>query len=373
MNGLSVRRCTRNDYEEFLVTINTAFGKDDEWFQRNWGGCTPYPSMATDDEIALHLICEIDGKIAGGLGCYPKDLCIMNRVGERGKISAYGIGQVSCLPEYRNRGVMTAVLKKSEQDMLEAGAVLGFLGGDRWRYGHFGYDFGGNRVSYELHEWRFKKLLGLPDNAAGNLTVRDAVPSDCDEIDAAYRSLPAYAVRDRRAWTRLFNRTLPSSDECGRYYWHIGEKDGKKAYLCFQPPNKIAEAYGDADTLAAMVLCFMKEKDRSVLELHYPMMPGEPDPITRMLFKGASHMQNHVGHLFSIINAKGLLEQAADILPGHMPHGAPDWRGLCGNDADLLARRLTRYMYRPSGEADSFPWLMCVAPLSIWVPSADDI
>ncbi len=198
---MEIRHCTREEYAAFLDTANDVFGygAGNEWFQKSLSNCTPYPDRATDGEIGNHFISCIDGALAGGLGVYPMEWVVADTRGRQAVIPMYGVGQVCCKPEYRNRGVMTALLNTSAAEMRERGLIVGYLGGLRFRYMHFGYDFGCSKVTYNLNKKQF-------ETPAPGLSLRRAKYSDWQELNAAYNELPSRIIRGPRAWERQFMR-----------------------------------------------------------------------------------------------------------------------------------------------------------------------
>ena len=203
---MEIKKCTQADYAALLDVFNDAFGygRTNEWFQKNMPHCTPYPAQAKADEVERHFMCIIDGCIVGGLGAYPLDWVVSNASGERRVISAYGIGQVCCLPEFRNHGVMSALMKASEAEMYKQCRTVGYLGGDRRRYKHFGYDFGICNVSYRL-DVELLKLVANP-----GVAIREASLADWPVINEAYETLPSYIKRSPRGWELRFLRTAIS-------------------------------------------------------------------------------------------------------------------------------------------------------------------
>lgn len=69
-------------------------------------------------------------------------------------MSVAGIGQVSTLPDYRGRGLMTVLMKAAETEIDRRNFVLGYLGGDRFRYAWNGFET-------TVYGWRFE--LGAKD------------------------------------------------------------------------------------------------------------------------------------------------------------------------------------------------------------------
>jgi len=341
---MEIRKCTPADYPELLDVFNDAFnyGRENEWFQKEMSHCTPYPAKATKEEIERHYMCIIGGRIAGGLGAYPMDWVVSNYKKERLTISAYGIGQVCCLPEFRNQGVMSALMKASSADMREHGRTVGYLRGDRRRYAYFGYDFGGCTVKYRMN----KKLLELI--AKPGTTIRQAKFEDWCVIDDVYKTLPSYVKRSADYWGKMLART--------NMQWLIGERDSYKGFICVLEGRTVSEAYGDPGVLAAMLLDRANSlEEGQALNVMHPAENIITTPMGQMLCNAAAQVDSHPTGLLVVTNAAKLLTEM-DVEHEKM------------NDAtkESIARQLLNFA--PLPEKRPF-----VQPLCAWVPDADSI
>jgi len=340
---MKISQCTLEKYPAMLNTLDESFSNDPGWFTKNLPHCTPFSEIATPEEIAQHLICEIDGEIAGVTGVYPLDWVIDGKV-----VPAYGIGQVCCLPKFRQRGVMSALQKAAEAVMLGQGRVLGMLGGDRRRYGFFGYDFGGNKLAFYL-----KKKYLVPYVNGTMPTIRTAQSSDAARLKAAYNHLPARILRSERHWFHHFSR------QNGR--WLVGELDGRYAYVGYVNPNEIHEIYGDASIAAAMLLHIIAhENEGKYISVYYPMQNANHTDMGRMLYDLASNVEVQPLDLLSVIDADGLL----DVLEIDTSHLDTDKR-------KALAQRLVGFVHRPLPVG--LEMLEKYSPLCVWKSAMDDI
>jgi len=341
---MEIRKCTAADYPALLDVLNIAFdyGVENEWFQREIPHCTPYPAMATAKEIGHHWVCIIDGRIAGGLGAYPLDWVVSNPAGKRWTVSAYGIGQVCCMPEFRNQGVMTALMKVAEDEMQKLGRTVGFLSGNRRRYGHFRYDFGGNTVKYRP-DMKLLRLAADPD-----ATIRQANLADWQEINQAYETLPSYIKRSTRYWELQFARASTQ--------WFIGESKGRKGYMCIQSKMNASEVYGDPGVLAAMLIdrASSLEKGESI-QIFHAAQDVMATPAGQMLYSTASGVDSHTIGLFVVINAVKLLDEL-EI----------DHAGLTDGEKEAMARQVVTFAPLPNKAP-------LVEPLCAWISGADGI
>lgn len=144
-----VRRAQLSDKNKMIDTMNICFSSPDR--AMDFLNLTPY--CFTDDRIPNHFIYETsDGKIAGAAGIYPFEMNIHGVTFEMA-----GIGQVSTLPEYREKGIMKQIFAEvcREADKYD----FTWLGGDRRRYGFYGWELGGKKEVYKTFE---KYLIDPP-------------------------------------------------------------------------------------------------------------------------------------------------------------------------------------------------------------------
>jgi len=341
---MEIKKCTPADYPALLDVFNDAFGygRADEWFQKEMPHCTPYPALVTKEEIEHHWLCIIDGHIAGGLGAYPVDWIVSNSKGEKHTISAYGIGQVCCLPEFRNQGVMTVLLNASEADMRKQGRAVGFLHGNRRRYGYFGYDFGGHTVKYHMD---YKLLESV---ASQGTTIRQAILADWAEINDVYETQPSYIKRCARSWKLQFARI--------GLKWFVGECDGRKGYMCVQSNNDICEIYGDPGVLAAMILdrAGSLEDVNSLCVIHAAENVIST-PQGQMLYSTAASVESQPKGLFVILDAAKILTEL-EIDHTNMPLATKE----------SIARQLLNFSPLP----EKRPYIQ---PLCAWISAVDSI
>ena len=255
-DGYIVKRCGRDEYPDFLDAANNAFnyGAENFWFQKRMHNCTPYPDLATDLQINRHVIAidRASGAVMGGVGAYPLDVAASEDMpgGRKFTIPSVGIGQVSCLKEYRGRGVMTSALTKILRESAENGAAIAYLGGDRYRYGRFGFDYGGGALYLDFRYERLKKAAagysgnaaaGAPDGtpSIGDLEVdiRKAGETDSDYLDNLYKLLPSCVQRSREYWKMQLNYSM--------FAWNIGRAERPGGATCSVGAEDVSGGGGD--------------------------------------------------------------------------------------------------------------------------------
>jgi predicted acetyltransferase len=266
--------------------------------------------------------------------------------GRQAVVPIYGVGQVCCKPEFRNRGVMSGLLNASAQQMRERGNIIGCLSGRRFRYMHFGYDFGGSRVTYSLDKRQFEQPA--PDG----FSLRKAAYADWHELDAAYSKLPSRVLRDARAWERQFMRE--------NYAWYIAGLNGNKAYAAVRDNSRVTEIYGDADAAKAMLAELFIKLNRDNMTVDYGLRYEESDELERMIYNEASYMQVGILGQFAVFDAPRFIKILKDA--------GFDMSNVKPGDEREHALRMLRHIHQPLpfGTAG-------VKPLCAWIADADNI
>ncbi len=176
--------------DEAIAVGNESFGfapDGDSDFVRDW------PYVWNDDGMDNTWACYVEGKMAGIVGAYPFEVK-MAGVSFRSAC----VGQVGTLPAYRGRGVMSAILRRVTA-VMDAEYDFTWLGGDRMRYGRYGWAFGGVKHCFRTNA---KYLPDPPDES----TVRPLEPGrDGDMVWRFTQDMPYGIGFDRREFDQLMS------------------------------------------------------------------------------------------------------------------------------------------------------------------------
>ncbi len=155
MPEFEIRCAETADRPELLDMLNSVFSGAQKRLH-DFGRSHPY--LFHDVRMRDHTIAVEDGRIIGCVAAYPFTM----RIGGV-EFRAAGIGQVATLPEARGRGVMSGIMKSICAELDGGGFDLAWLGGDRQRYGRFGWAVGGRVMRFEFFE---RYLPPAPDQDA---------------------------------------------------------------------------------------------------------------------------------------------------------------------------------------------------------------
>ena len=185
---LEKRWATPADKHDIIDFIDYVFSKA----HRPHDFATLLPKLYCDaaDTTAHHFIIKEDGKILAAILAYPVEMTI---AGER--VMSLGVGSVSTHPRARGRGFMDDLLAAVDAHAEEVGADFAVLGGNRQRYGYYGFDLAGCHLTATLY--RHNAIHAFKDADMAGLSL---VPMDDSHADAAcalHAAQPSFCYRSR--------------------------------------------------------------------------------------------------------------------------------------------------------------------------------
>ena len=165
-----IARLTASDFAEALDVKHLSFGKQPPGFT----ALLPllYRSLNAGYEYAV----KRHGRICALVGVIPMTWQVGNT-----QLRVAGIAGVSTLPEYRGLGLMSQLMRHCVEAIRNDGFHLSWLGGQRQRYGYFGYERCGLSYTHRLSTANLKHAL--PENPA--LSVRSLREADQGDIEFA--------------------------------------------------------------------------------------------------------------------------------------------------------------------------------------------
>lgn len=229
-NKFEIVRMKPGQQADVAAVANSAFGFGGEGsmdFMRDW------PYLWNDERADNYWLAVADGKIVACVGSYPLTV----RVAGASFRSAC-VGQVGTLPEWRGQGAMSAILRAVTAEMDGGEYDFTWLGGDRQRYGRFGWAFGG------VKHWCTTNAKYLPDPPDAS-TVRAMDPKRDGEMIWQYTQSMPYAIGFNR---REFEQLLSIRD--------VGGVVSDGAWVVFRGPMKrprVLLADGPTDRVAALM------------------------------------------------------------------------------------------------------------------------
>lgn len=148
------------------------------------------------DTTADHFLIREDGRILAAILAYPVKMTIAGHT-----LISLGVGSVSVHPRARGRGFMNDLLAAVDARAQEIDADFAVLGGDRQRYGYYGFDLAGCHLHASLlttnarHAFRNADWTGL-----------SLVPMEQAHVDTAavlHAAQPSFCHRARESFITI--------------------------------------------------------------------------------------------------------------------------------------------------------------------------
>eukprot|EP00929_Paragymnodinium_shiwhaense_P120203 TRINITY_DN92100_c0_g1_i1.p1 TRINITY_DN92100_c0_g1~~TRINITY_DN92100_c0_g1_i1.p1 ORF type:complete len:400 (+),score=56.93 TRINITY_DN92100_c0_g1_i1:76-1275(+) len=127
-----------DDFEEICRHLSTSFDGTD--FKRF------HPRIYRQHRATWHRLCRREDAIASCALIAPCDWLVGDSV-----LKVAGVGSVSTASSVRGRGYMQKLLEHCSKELQEAGVDLAVLGGQRQRYGHYGFENCGSVVELSFN------------------------------------------------------------------------------------------------------------------------------------------------------------------------------------------------------------------------------
>ena len=124
---------TKADIPGMLSLLDNAFPADEPFVTTWTHTCTPAPK-----DYKEHILIKDGEFVASHIGIYSLACKVDGALLKIG-----GIGAVSTHEKYRGKGHMNDLLLKASELLKERKFDISWLGGDRKRYGNFGWENGG--------------------------------------------------------------------------------------------------------------------------------------------------------------------------------------------------------------------------------------
>jgi len=215
---INIRHITPNEEEEYLKIVYTVFGMKpfQDYFERR----------KHTMEIDRCLAAFVDGKIVGANGVSTFTLSVPG-----GIVKAGGIIDVVVYPTHRRQGLMSKLMKKQLNEILQKNEPIAFLhSADSGTYGRFGFGLATFQENWEIqrHDTKFRKTLN-DYNSVENIEMVSSqdISSLMPEIyEIAWNQRPGMIKREISRWNRL-KLEMERKDIPGISSYALFKKDGK--------------------------------------------------------------------------------------------------------------------------------------------------
>ena len=273
-----------------------------------------YPTCWREENFSPENISVIteDNKIVSLIRLFPLDLI----VGEN-KIKTGGIGSVATDPEVRGKGYMVKLLNYNIKRMKEEGYALSVLGGDRYRYGNFGWENGGRQINLNISGRSLNKAGIKPATKVGRYQGEKEV---LKKIISAHEKEPLRVERTKKDYQLLYQKIGTAT------YW--AEEKGDFAYIDLSgesSASQVTEWGGDEKIIASIAAYLLNRFGSSTLTFPIPVSKRFP----KILFKLSPGWSLTIVNMVKIIDLKKTLE-------GFLPQIEEKWSS--GEEKEITFR-----------------------------------
>lgn len=234
----SIIKLTASDFEEAVAHLSLVFNDP------NFAELVPALYQPTDQHMRRNLAIRRNGRIAAIVGVFPIDWVV-------GSVHLHlaGIGGVSVHPDFRGQGLMRLLMDAAMLEIERNGFHAACLGGNRRRYGHWGFEKAGVEASFVISANSLEHAdLPKGDRDTNSYHVGSATAADLPAMHALYRRQPMHCTRSVDAFPRhLHNwrrQPLVTRAPDGRVigYACSDPKDSTSVECCFDS-NSALEAF----------------------------------------------------------------------------------------------------------------------------------
>jgi predicted acetyltransferase len=234
---LEIRPIRDEEMEEFVFANLYAFNED-----RRPNAVQNAVLRAQAVPLEWSLAAFVDGRLAAGLRALPLTI----RIGGA-ELSMAGVSGVACLPEYRRRGYVGALLKRALEDMRERGQVLSALYTPHIAlYRRYGWEIAARNIRYSFNAKDVKTIVPPPTSGRIRRVTVDEWPALSSLYEEYSAGRNCLIVRPEEWWRqRVFGENQvgrvehPVPDAA---VWEDGE-DRPRGYVVYstrvaQPPDR---------------------------------------------------------------------------------------------------------------------------------------
>lgn len=183
-------RCPAKYTDELIDMLDKVFFTDDP---NNTHFMTLLPKLYKEKySPAYNNVVVMEGEeIKGAVGCYT-----LNAVAAGRRLKILGIGNVAVTEDCRGKGYMKDTMHMALDIMKEEGHDYSLLGGQRQRYGFFGYEPIGLEYRFLIDKGNIRRILG--EARKSEFTAREITENDTDiiaKIKEIHEELPFFVER----------------------------------------------------------------------------------------------------------------------------------------------------------------------------------
>ncbi len=241
-------------------------------------------------------IIKEDGVIKAAVGLFPLTVCAAGK-----KLKAGGIGNVAVTEDCRGKGYMIDCMSRAIEDMMTDGTDYSILGGDRQRYGYFGFEPAGLNHRFRIYRNNIDHVLSR--DAKSTFTAVKVNPSDKEilsEIKQLHENLPFYCEREEEKIFDIlatWDSVTYAAFENGEFKGYFVKEADKAGIRELKPVNN--------KDLLNLIMLALETAETDTVVLNYP--PCEKE-LCEQLASIAAECQISQTEMISIYNYKPFID-----------------------------------------------------------------
>lgn len=279
------------EFDELMTMLDRCFSYEQD------GMAAHFPFVYNPKYPERHAVITIDGEIVAHAACVPETLSI----GDGNTVSCCGIGGVATAKPHRGNGYMSRLLEFWLDRIDNKEVPLVELGGDRKRYGRFGWEPAGRDAIYTIDPGSVSDT-----SDKGDVFVYHGDESTLRALRRLHCRDPLRIIRDGEAARTIY-------DQRGLETLVYSEGEGPQAYLSFSRASRrrsIKEIGGDIEGIESLLAYLFERYDSEMLSAYV-------HPTARyneLLGTIASRWRTQPSRLLNIRDLPMLTETYASIL-----------------------------------------------------------
>jgi len=291
-------RASLADFDSMIDLANECFPDD-----RDSGGMLarwPHCYIRRDEFVRNYLIIKDGPKVISQVGYIDQALLV-----EGTEIKTAGITGVATSPSYRGRGYMTKLLTYCINLMREEGYAFSDLGGDRQRYGRFGWERAGRQWLFDITP----RSLHALDSPKGYQVIQyGARPEEIDSTLAIHEGELLGVKRTRDLHEMLLGRK-------GKEVWLAQGGEGMAAYAIADREDKgqeIIEFGGTPNGMHALLTHLTEVIGSEWIRIYSPWS----HPLNTLFFSISTRWHVNCQRMIKIIDLEATMRGFANQLIG---------------------------------------------------------
>jgi len=286
-----VRKLAPEQHEDLLRFLERSFQHERGFFERempHW-----YADVTACCESSNVILSK--GKIVSHVGLYPIEVSA-----DGVSLTVGGIGAVATAPEERGHGYMSRLLQHVIEIMRQRGYPISWLGGDRQRYGTYGWELAGltYHLTFSNRSLDWAAVRPLPAQVS---TPEEAVPV----VEALHRHSTCWTERPRLAQQleKQNTRIWTCEDGYAVVRPHIGNQAGKRQEIL----ELVSASHREPRLIRTILL------ETGATQAEWGLAACDQNRIARLM-PYVAHWRSGPNGMYRIVDPTRLLEAARPYL-----------------------------------------------------------